>query len=80
MAEQPMPIPNGRPSIQGLVRHDLDQREQIGVQRYGTPLQAHNGRDAFQCVLQVVVARRPPQGLARLQATQPGGNELCVVG
>jgi hypothetical protein len=46
--EQPMPAPNGRPSIQGLVRADLHDREQVGIQRYGTPLQAHNGRDALR--------------------------------
>ena len=46
--EQPMPIPNGRPSIQSLVRADLDAREQVGVERYGTPLQAFNGRDALR--------------------------------
>lgn len=46
--EQPMPIPNDRPSIQSLVRQDLEQREQVGIQRYGTALQAHNGRDALR--------------------------------
>lgn len=46
--EQPMPIPNNRPSIQFLVRVDLDEREKVGIQRYGTPLQAFNGRDALR--------------------------------
>lgn len=46
--DQPLPVPNGRPSIQSLVRADLDAREQVGVQRYGTPLQAHNGRDGLR--------------------------------
>lgn len=41
-----MPVPNDRPSIQRLVREDLIDREEIGIQRYGTTLQAHNGRDA----------------------------------
>ena len=45
---QPMPVPNDRPSIQSLVQADLEQRERIGVQRYGTTLQAHNGRDALR--------------------------------
>lgn len=48
MAEQPMPVPNDRPSIQSLVRADLGVREQVGIQRYGTPLQAGNGRDALR--------------------------------
>lgn len=46
--EQPMPVPSNRPSIQSLVRHDLEQREQVGIERYGTALQAHNGRDALR--------------------------------
>lgn len=47
-SEQPMPTPNEHPSIQGLVRADLETREQIGIQRYGTALQPHNGRDALR--------------------------------
>lgn len=46
--EQPMPVPNDRPSIQSMVRADIDAREQVGIQRYGTALQAHNGRDALR--------------------------------
>ena len=55
MTEQPMPTPNGRPSIQSLVRADLEAREQVGIERYGTALQAFNGRsaarDAYEEVL-----------------------------
>lgn len=43
-----MPTPNGRESVQLLVRRDLADRELVGIQRYGTPLQAHNGRDALR--------------------------------
>lgn len=46
--DQPAPIP--RPdvvSIQALVRSDLEERERVGIARYGTPLQPHNGRDAL---------------------------------
>jgi hypothetical protein len=46
--EQPMPTHNDRASIQSLVRADLDAREQVGIQRYGTSLQAFNGRDALR--------------------------------
>jgi hypothetical protein len=46
--EQPMPTPNSHPSIQSLVRADLEQREQVGISRYGTALQPHNGRDALR--------------------------------
>ncbi len=34
-------------SIQKLVRADLEAREQVGIERYGTPLQPNNGRDAL---------------------------------
>lgn len=46
--EQPMPAPGEGPSIQSMVRADLEYREQVGIQRYGTPLHAHNGRDALR--------------------------------
>jgi len=46
--EQPMPVRNDHVSIQALVRVDLDLRERVGIQRYGTSLQPHNGRDALR--------------------------------
>lgn len=46
--DQPMPVPNTSIDIQTLVMADLQQRRQIGIARYGTPLQAHNGRDALK--------------------------------
>lgn len=39
--------PDGRsPTVQAMIR-DAEDRDQIGRQRYGTPLQANNGRDAL---------------------------------
>jgi hypothetical protein len=35
-------------SIQALVRADLEKREELGIERYGTSLRAHNGRDALR--------------------------------
>jgi hypothetical protein len=46
--EQAAPVPNSGPCIQDLVAADIATRKQIGIQRYGTPLQAHNGRDALR--------------------------------
>ena len=34
--------------IPELVVADIAQRKQLGISRYGVPLQAHNGRDALQ--------------------------------
>ncbi|MGH7687808.1 MAG: hypothetical protein ACREN2_13475 [Candidatus Dormibacteria bacterium] len=46
--EQPRPTPRpGVPSVQAAVRADLESREQLGIERYGTPLQPHNGRDGL---------------------------------
>lgn len=47
IADQPPPQPTSGPSILTLVRQDLVERERVGIERYGVPLQAHNGRDAL---------------------------------
>lgn len=46
--DQPLPVPNGTPDIQSMVIEDIGRRRQTGIDRYGTPLQAHNGRDALR--------------------------------
>ena len=46
--EQPAPIPNDRPASWPLVIADMANRDQLGRKRYGTPLQAHNGRDCLR--------------------------------
>lgn len=65
---QPLPVVNDSPSIQSLVREDLEARERVGIERYGTALQAHNGRDALRdayeealdlaCYLRQAIAER----------------------
>lgn len=47
ITDQPPPTTSGQtgPSIQELVRRDLEEREQVGRERYGTSLYPHNGRD-----------------------------------
>lgn len=65
---QPAPVRNDQPAIQELVRDDLAERMQHGIRTYGTPLQAHNGRDGLQdayeevldlaCYLRQVLAER----------------------
>ena len=44
---QPDPTPNNQPAIWTLVIHDMQERDRIGRERYGVPLQPHNGRDAL---------------------------------
>jgi hypothetical protein len=47
VTDQPPPAPNAGPAISDLVMADLAQRKRLGIERYGMPLQAHNGRDAL---------------------------------
>lgn len=44
---QPAPEPNNRVAIQDLVIADIQARKEVGLKRYGTLLQAFNGRDAL---------------------------------
>lgn len=45
--EQAPPIPNDSPAIWDLVVADMHERNRDGTKKYGTPLQAGNGRDAL---------------------------------
>lgn len=45
---QPNPIKNENPHIADLVINDIKRRKIDGIKKYGTPLQAGNGRDALQ--------------------------------
>lgn len=60
--EQPAPTTNHSAAIWDLVIADMHERDHVGRQRYGTPLQANNGRDAlvdaYQEALDLVVYLR----------------------
>lgn len=45
IVSQPAPRSSTGPAIWPLVVADMQARDQLGRERYGTPLQAHNGRD-----------------------------------
>lgn len=75
-AAEPAPIANSSRPIWGLVIEDMQERDRAGRQKYGTPLQAGNGRDAlvdaYQEALDLVVylrqeieQRRQAQEIAR---------------
>lgn len=59
---EPSPIPNQSTPIWELVIKDMQDRDHIGRAKYGTPLQAHNGRnaliDAYQEALDLAVYLR----------------------
>lgn len=46
--DQQLPEKNDLPFIQDAVIADIEDRKKIGIERYGTPLQAFNGRDALR--------------------------------
>jgi hypothetical protein len=46
--DQPLPDKNDLPFVQDAVIADIEARKAVGIERYGTPLQAFNGRDALQ--------------------------------
>lgn len=60
--DQVLPTPNNRNAIHDLVSADLQERKEHGTRKYGTPLQAFNGRnqllDAYEEVLDLAVYLR----------------------
>jgi hypothetical protein len=47
-SEQPAPAPNDSVPVWDLVIADMRERDRVGRERYGVPLQAGNGRDALR--------------------------------
>lgn len=49
VTDQPPPTAedSSKPAVWDLVIADMRDRDHVGRQRYGTPLQPHNGRDAL---------------------------------
>jgi hypothetical protein len=45
--DQPLPVP-GRACVQDRLVAEILARRELGVQRYGSPLMTHNGRDALR--------------------------------
>ena len=48
VSDQPQPTPNELPAVGELVIADIRERVRVGCERYGVPLQPHNGRDALR--------------------------------
>jgi hypothetical protein len=51
----PAPKPNQSKSVWDLVIEDMQARDEFGRKKYGTPLQAGNGRDALVDAYQEVL-------------------------
>lgn len=61
-AKEPAPTPNDHPAVWDLVMADMQERDGVGIAKYNTRLQPHNGRsaliDAYQEALDLVVYLR----------------------
>lgn len=53
--DQPLPVKNDRPYVHDLLKEEVERRKQIGVERYGTPLQPFNGRNTLLDVLEELI-------------------------
>jgi hypothetical protein len=77
LADQPPPAPSTG-DVWRLVLADMEQRRLLGIERYGTPVQPFNGRDAltdaYQELLDLTVYLR--QWLAERQALLAKVDEL----
>jgi len=62
MTDQQDPVHNNSPAVWDLVIEDMKERNQAGLEKYGTMLQPFNGRDAlidaYQEVLDLCVYLR----------------------
>ena len=62
ISDQPNPTKNDLPAVWDLVKKDIEERDTVGVQRYGIRLQPFNGRksliDAYQEALDLVAYLR----------------------
>lgn len=52
---EPKPIPNQLPPVWALVIQDMVERDVLGREKYGTPLQPLNGREAIKDLYQEIL-------------------------
>jgi hypothetical protein len=53
--DQALPTANDSEPVQDQVIAYIERRKQVGIERYGTPLQAHNGRDALRDLFEELI-------------------------
>jgi len=53
--DQPLPVPTGGPSMHDKLIEMVLARKKLGLSRYGSLLQAHNGRDVLRDILEELV-------------------------
>lgn len=53
--DQVIPIPNGEESSHDVLIREVQARKDLGLKRYGTLLQPHNGRDSLQDAIEEAI-------------------------
>ena len=53
--DQPLPAVNELPYVQDALTDYIDRRKKVGIERYGTALKPHNGRDALRDLFEELV-------------------------
>lgn len=75
--DQPLPVAGRGPHIHDLVQRDVAARKQVGIRKYGRPLQAGNGRnmlrDAYEEVLDLAIYLRGELENRNGDGDNPGG-------
>lgn len=76
--DQPLPT-GGQECVQDVLIRLIEERKQLGIQRYGSPLMTHNGRDAGRDMVEealdlTVYAMQVAMELRDLRAAASGNN------
>lgn len=78
--DQPPPKLNDSRPVWEMVIEDMRARDHVGRERYGTPLQVHNGRDAlvdaYQEALDLAVYLRQAIEEQRIRVILDGGKDV----
>jgi len=69
--DQPLPVVNDAPDIQSQVIADIEQRRRVGIARYGTALQPHNGRDSLRDLYEELIDAAMYVKQAMVERDQP---------
>lgn len=78
--DQALPTINESPFVQDDLIAYIERRKQVGIERYGTALQPHNGRDALRDAFEEAVdlAVYLAQVIIERDGQLPGGSPTCL--
>lgn len=80
IADQPDPVPNGRSDVWATIIAEMQERRRIGINRYGTPLQPFNGRNANVDLIQELLDALAYAMQDELERQEPSKGLRAVLG